>query len=640
MTPSLATLFTPGTIGSMTLANRLIMAPMGTNYSTWTGTVTDRLVDYYAERARGGVSLITVGFSHVHLTGQISPYSMGVHDDALIPGLRRLSDAIHAGGAKASIQIAHGGRRCRSAITGSQLLAPSALSCVGGEMPRDLSLPEIESVIEWFVLAARRVRAGGFDAVTLHLANGYLLQSFMSPYSNRRTDMYGGSVEARTRLPIEIVEGMRRELGSGVPIIARLSVDDFLEGGITLPEGRRMAQLLEGAGVDAIDVTAGLPETMYVIGPPMAIAKGFLVSHARAIKDAVRIPVAVVGRINDPVLAEQILRDGHADFISIGRPLLADPEFANKARDGRAEDIRPCIACNEGCFQRLYSQLDVSCVVNPRVGREAMFPDVPAPKAKRVLVVGGGPGGMMAALTAAARGHHVVLCEQGTRLGGQLLMGDVPPHKEEIRALRDYLTRQLAKSGVETRLETTVTREFVERVGAEAVIVATGARPLACSVPAVDAKIVSAWDLLSGRETAGAKVVVIGGGEVGCELAEYLAAQGKDVAVMEILPEILNGTEPRARVLLLRRLLELGVQVLTQSRVLEVRGTVLTYERAGLKSRVEGVDTVAAALGSAADSALGEALGNGANMHVIGDCVKPRRILEAMRDGFEVAYGL
>jgi 2,4-dienoyl-CoA reductase-like NADH-dependent reductase (Old Yellow Enzyme family)/thioredoxin reductase len=640
MTPPVTALFIPGSIGTMALKNRLMMAPMGTNYSTWTGVVTDRLVDYYAERARGGVGLVTVGFSHVHLTGQTSPYSMGVHDDAVIPGLRRLTDAIHAGGAKASIQIAHGGRRCRSAITGSQLLAPSALPCVGGEIPRELSPAEIETVIAWFVLAARRVREGGFDAVTLHLANGYLLQSFLSPYSNRRTDSYGGSVEARTRLPIEIVEGIRRELGSGVPIIARLSVDDFLEGGVTLPEGRRMAQLLQGAGVDAIDVTAGMPETMYIIGPPMAMPKGFLVSHARAIKGAVRIPVAVVGRINDPVLAEQILRDGHADFISIGRPLLADPEFANKARDGRVEDIRPCIACNEGCFERLYSQLDVSCVVNPRVGREAMYPEVPASKAKRVLVAGGGPAGMMAALTAAARGHHVVLCERGTRLGGQLLMGDVPPHKDEIRALRDYLTRQLAKSDVETRLETTVTRELVERVAAEVVIVATGARPLASSVPAVDARIVSAWDVLSGRETAGAKVVVMGGGEVGCELAEHLAAQGKDVVVLEILPEVLTGTEPRARVLLVRRLRDLGVQVLTQSRVAEVRGAIVTYERAGLKSRITGVDTVVAALGSTADTTLGEVLGNGASVHVIGDCVKPRRILEAMRDGFEVAYDL
>ncbi len=634
-------LFKPGSIGAMTLKNRLIMAPMGINYSMWDGAVTDRVVDYFAERARGGVGFITVGFSHVHRTGQISPYSMGVHDDAVVPGLRRLTDAIHAGGAKASIQIAHGGRRASSSVTGAQLLAPSALPCVGGEMPRELSLAEIETVIEWFVRAAGRVRDSGFDAVTLHLANGYLLQSFMSPYSNRRSDKYGGSVEARARLPVEIVEGMRREIGSKMPIVVRLSVDDFLEGGLTLEQGKRIAQLLEAAGADAIDVTAGIPETMYVIGPPMAMAKGFLVPHARAIKEAVRVPVAVVGRINDPAIAEKILQDGHADFISIGRPLLADPEFANKAREGRADDIRPCIACNEGCFQRLYTQLDVSCVVNPRVGREAMFPNVPAAAAKRVLVIGGGPGGMMAALTAAARGHQVILCEQGAQFGGQLLMGDVPPHKEEIGALREHLSSQLAKSRVEIRLQTAATPELVKQIGADAVIVATGARPVMPTAPApVDARIVSSWSVLSGKESAGRKVVVMGGGEVGCELAEYLAGQGKEVTIIEVLNQILNGTEPRARVLLLRRLAELGVQVLTQSRVVEIRGTEVTYERGGLKARIAGVDTVVAALGSVADTTLRDALGSLQNVHVIGDCVKPRRILEAIRDGFEIAYAL
>ncbi|MFH1605637.1 MAG: FAD-dependent oxidoreductase [Pseudomonadota bacterium] len=640
MTPSLDALFTPGTIGNMVLRNRLMMAPMGTNYSNWSGVVTDRLVDYYAERARGGVGLVTVGFSYVHPTGRMSPYSMGVHEDAVIPGLRRLTDAIHEGGAKASIQIAHGGRRCRSTVTGSQLLAPSSLPCVGGEMPRELSTAEIETVITWFGAATRRVREGGFDAVTLHLANGYLLQSFMSPYSNRRTDGYGGTVEARARLPLEIVQSMRRELGRGVPIIVRLSVDDFLEGGLTLPEGRRMAQLLEGAGVDAIDVTAGTSETGYIIGPPMAMPKGFLVSHARVIKDAVRVPVAVVGRINDPILAEQILRESNADFISIGRPLLADADFANKARDGRFEDIRPCIACNEGCYQRLNALVDVSCVVNPRVGREAQFPDVPAPNPKQVLVVGGGPAGMTAALTAAARGHRVVLCERAVRLGGQLLIGEVPPHKEEIRALRDYLTRQIMKSRVETRLATTAAKELAERMGAEVVIVATGARPVSASLPLIDTRLLCAWDILSGRETPGAKVVVMGGGEVGCELAEHLAVQGKEVIVVEVLDDILNGSEPRARTLLVRRLYELGVQVLVKSRVMEVLGTTVTYERAGLKSQIGGVDTVVTALGATADATPRASFGDGVTVHAIGDCVEPRRILDAMREGFELAYSL
>lgn len=641
MTPALDALFAPGTIGTLSVRNRIVMPPMGTNYATWTGAVTERLIDYHVERARGGVGLITVEFSYVHPTGKVSRSALGVHDDALVPGLARLAGAIQAEGAKASIQIAHGGRRCRSAITGAQPLAPSAMPCVGGEVPRALSRTDIDRVVSWFAQAARRVREAGFDAVTLHLANGYLLQSCISPYANQRVDEYGGSLERRMRLPLEVLDAVRRETGPGLPIICRVCVDEFIDGGLTLAEGRQVAQMLERAGADAIDVLAGIPESLHVIGPPMAMARGFLAPHARAIKDAVRVPVFVVGRINDPRLAEQILRDGSADFIAMGRPLLADPRLPEKARQGRFDDIVPCIACNEGCFQRLYSQLDVSCVVNPRVGRESLFPGEPARQTRRVLVVGGGPAGMMAALTAAARGHRVVLCERGPRLGGQLLLGDVPPHKDEIRTLRDHLLGQLAKSSVETRLGTTVTEDLVRQIGADVVIVATGAAAREAPVRAVDATIVSAWDVLSGRASTGAKVVVIGGGEVGCELAEYLATQGKDVLVLEILGDLALTMEPRARVLLIQRLRELGVTAMVQSAIREVRGSTVTYEQGGLAYRIENVDTVVSAVGSTSDTSIREPLGGTeTTVYRIGDCVKPRRILEAMREGFERAYAI
>lgn len=641
MAPALEALFAPGTIGTMSVRNRIHMPPMGTNYATWTGAVTDRLIAYHAERARGGVGLITVEYSYVHPTGRISYYALGVHDDALIPGLRRLTSAIHAEGAKVSIQIAHAGRRGKSAITGVQPMAPSPIPCIGGEVPRELSPAEMQNVTAWFVQAARRVREAGFDAVTLHLAAGYLLQSFISPYANRRTDQYGGSLEGRMRLPLEILERVRRELGPEFPVICRLCVDEFVEGGLTLAEAQRMAQLLEQAGIAAIDTVAGIPETMYAVGPPMALPRGWLVSHAQAIKAVVRIPVFAVGRINDSRLAEQILREGKADFISMGRPLLADPHLPNKAREGRFGDICPCIACNEGCFQRLYAQLDVSCVVNPRVGREPLFPATRAPQVRRVLVVGGGPAGMMAALTAAARGHQVTLCESKARLGGQLLMGDVPPHKEEIRTLRDYLVGQIATAGVDTRLQTTATEDVIKEIGAEVVIVATGAQPVQPRLPVEGGRLVSAWDVLAGTESAGAKVVVLGGGEVGCELAEYLATQDKEVVILELLPELAGNMEPRGRVLLVQRLRELGVQVLLQSRVSEMRRATVTYEQGGLMHRIEGVDTMVSAVGSTAHRPLGEALHvPGATVHWIGDCVKPRRILEAIREGYELAYAI
>lgn len=639
MASALDALFAPGTIGTMSVRNRIAMPPMATNYATWTGAVTDRLIDYHVERARGGVGLITVEFTTVHQTGRGTYYTLAIDDDALIPGLRRLSRAIQAEGAKASIQIAHVGRRGRSAVTGAPLLAPSSVPSVGGEVPRELSLGEIECVIAWFVSGARRARDAGFDAVTLHVANGYLLQSFTSPYANRRTDRYGGSVENRMRLPVEIVHGIRSELGLDFPVICRLCVDEFIEGGVTVAEGRRMAQLLEQAGADAIEATAGIPETMQVIGPPMATARGFQAPLAREIKAAVRIPVFTVGRINTPEVAAQIIADGSADFVDVGRALIADPELPAKARAGRFDDIRPCIACNEGCFQRLYTQVDITCVTNPRTGRERQFPVEPAARARKVLIAGGGPCGMTAAITAAARGHRVTLCERADRLGGQLLMGDVPPHKEEITRLREYLVAQVAKSKVDTRVKTAVTAELIAEIKPEVVIVATGAAPMSLAIPAAGARIVSAWDVLSGRATTGSKVVVIGGGEVGCELAELLAGQGKGVVILELLHDLALNMEPRGRTLLIGRLRQLRVAALLKASVVEVRGRTVVYEQGSIKSRIEDVDTVVSAVGSVANNTLGTALGvNGATVHVIGDCVKPRRILEAIREGFEVAY--
>lgn len=641
MDPAVATLFTPVSIGSLTLKNRLVMAPMGTNLASWTGAVTDRLIRYYAERARGGVALITAEFSNVHPSGRASPYTLGIFDDAQIPGLRQLTQAIHDGGARAAIQIAHSGRRVSTAVLGAQPVAPSPIPYIGGEVPRALDLAEIADVARWYVQAARRARDAGFDAVMLHIANGYLLNQFISPYANKRTDRYGGSTEGRARLPLEIAEGIRRELGPHFPIIARLCVAEFIDNGLTLDESKVIAHLLEQAGADAIEVIAGIPETQYIAGPPMAMPRGFLVPLARAIKEQVSIPVMAVGRINDPLLAERILREGSADIISMARAFLADPELPRKAMEGRFDDIRPCIACQEGCSRRLFSGLDISCTVNPRVAREVMFALEPAARPKRVLVAGGGPGGMMAALTAVQRGHTVTLCEQGPGLGGQLLLGTVPPHKEEIGHLVEYLVGQVRKSGVEVKVGTRVTADLVRQLAPDALVVAVGARPVVPPIPGLDRDAVTALDVLSGSASAGDRVVVVGGGEVGCEVAELLATRGRQVTILEMLRELAADMETRGRRLLLQRLAQLDVQALTQCTVTTVEGGAVWYERAGLRHRLDGVDTVVVAVGMAPQKELqAELEGLVGEVYAIGDCVRPRRILEAVREGFEIGFSI
>jgi 2,4-dienoyl-CoA reductase-like NADH-dependent reductase (Old Yellow Enzyme family)/thioredoxin reductase len=614
---------------------------MGTNYATWTGGVTERLIRYYAERAQGGVGLINVEFSYVHPSGKASLYNLGIYDDALVPGLAQLAQAIHAGRAQACIQLAHCGRRGKTAIVDGPLLAPSPIPHVGGEVPRELDLDEIENVVLWFVQAARRARMANFDAVLLHVANGYLLNQFISPYSNRRSDRYGGSTEGRARLVVKIIEGIRRELGAEFPIICRVCVDEQLAGGLTLDEGRVIVRFFEQAGANAIEVLAGIPETQYVAGPPMAMPRGFLIPMAQAVKEAVSIPVIGVGRINDPILADEFIRQGKVDFISMGRALIADPQLPNKAMTGQFADICPCIACHEACSQRIFAGLDMSCVTNPRVGRENLFVPGRVSRPRRVLVVGGGPAGMMAALTAAERGHHVVLREQGSALGGQLQMGCVPPHKEEIERLLHYLVRKVEESNVEVQLESRMDVNLVRNMDPEVVIVATGARPLRPPLPGVGDHTVSAWDVLSGQVAVGSKVVVIGGGEVGCELAELLASSGKQVVILEMLDEIAVDMEPRGRRLLLRRLAKLGVHVLTQARVTEVTPGTVTYERAGLRYYEDGADTIVLATGSLPNTDLPDELKRTeVEFHCIGDCTKPRRILDAMREGFEVGFAV
>ncbi len=630
-------LFSPLSIHTMTLKNRVVMPPMCTDYATIGGAVTDRLVEYYTARARGGVGLIDVEFSYIHPAGKVFDHMLGIYDDKLIPGLKRLTDSVHQGGAKIIIQIAHGGRRVHSDITGSTPVAPSPIPRLNGETPKELSRAEIEELIQAFILAARRAKEAGIDGVMIHMAHAYLLQQFLSPFSNARTDRYGGDLEGRARFPLEVVKGVRRELGDDYPLTCRLCGDEFIKGGFDLVQSIQVAKMLEANGVNAIEVSAGAHESGQVITAPPYYPMGFLAPLSEAIKKEVSIPVGVVGRIHTPELAEDLVRQKKADLIAVGRGLIADPDWPKKAREGRPETIRPCISCNQGCSDRMYFQQDISCTVNPAVGREGTFPMEPARKKKKVFILGGGPAGLEAALVAAKRGHAVQLYEKEKMLGGQLTIASVPPAKEKIQEFTEFLIREVKELPIKV-VHGKLDAKTLKKISPDLVVVAVGGKPKAMEGPGFDdRKVIFAWDVLSGEIRAGRRAVIIGGGQVGLETAHFLLQEGKEITVLEMLKRAGQDMSPRARKIVLEKLIQGGVEILTESKALSVDQGDVVFDRAGLLGRIKGVDSIIIAVGTTPQDAGIQGLGRSRiPVRRIGDAASPRKLFDAIHEGYQV----
>jgi 2,4-dienoyl-CoA reductase-like NADH-dependent reductase (Old Yellow Enzyme family)/thioredoxin reductase len=638
-------LFQEGSIGSSRIKNRIVMPAMGTNFTGTDGMVCDRNLSYYRERARGGVGLIIVEAVYIHQSGKHRANGIGAADDRFIPGLQRLAKTIRDEGAVPAIQLIHTGRLMSSKSSGLPVLAPSAVPHrMTGEVPREMTIEDINLMVECFAASAARVVEAGFEMVEVHGAHGYLLQQFLSPYSNRRQDGYGGSFANRARFPLEVVRAVRKRLDDSAQIIYRLSATEFMQGGLTTEEMGEFAHTLQAEGIDALHVSVGINETDFTIGQVIQsiyYEPGNLAKYARAIKANVSIPVIAVGRINSPEVAEAILARGDADFVATGRALFADPYWPRKAREGKPEDIRKCVACNMGCIGRLMQQNDVKCTQNPWVGTDFEVGLPPAPLKKRVLVLGGGPAGLEAARVAAARGHHVTLLEEQAQLGGQVQLGCVPPGKAELQEVVRARVRDLEKLRVEVKCSVKVTSGDIEAAKTDVVIEAIGAQPAAVDIPTdFPEKIASAWAVLAGQQVPGQKVLVVGGGMVGLETADFLVSQGKQVVLIELLDQLGQTITPTARATLLSRLASQNVQTITGV-LLEHWGHdgVLLRKRDGSVLLLPDIENVVVAVGARSNRLKFPKL-TGIDWKRVGDCERPRDILAAVCEAAEVAIKL
>jgi 2,4-dienoyl-CoA reductase-like NADH-dependent reductase (Old Yellow Enzyme family)/thioredoxin reductase len=632
-------LFEPIKIGTMKLKNRIVMPAMDTNYSSEDGFVTRRLVNYHVERAKGGVGLIIVEGAYVEPEGKGSVMQLGVDHENKIPGLKELAAAIRTNGARATLQLFHGGRQSHSSIIGTQPVSASEVFCrTTQETPRALAVEEIQNVIEAFGEGARRTKASGFDAVEIHGAHGYLINQFLSPLTNKRTDKYGGDVKGRTRFLLEILELTRDKVGSDYPILCRINGDDYIEGGLTLDEAKKIAPMLEAAGVDALHISGGIYDSpVPVTTGPMALPRGNMVHLAAGIKKVVNVPVIAVGRINDPELAETILKEGKADLVSMGRALLADPELPMKAAAGALDDIRKCTACDE-CIARLFFNEKIACSVNAALGSEEDYTIRKAKVSKRILVVGGGPAGLEAARVSATRGHSVVLYEKSDRLGGQLNLAVVPPHKEEMKSVVPYLESQIRKLGVKVVLGEEVTPLLVEKINPDVVFVAAGSVPTIPEIPGAKEKnVVTANDVLAGKASVKERVVVVGGGMIGAETAEFLVEKGKRVTILEMLGRIGIDIVPMVISLLYPRLKKLGIVMITNAKVEQITHDGVIYEKDGKKQTLDA-DSVVLAVGSKPSVNLMNALkGKVPELYAIGNAKEPCKVLEAIHEASRLA---
>ena len=639
-------LFQPLKIGKLEVKNRLSVPPMGSGFAADGGGVSDRLIKYHEARARGGFGLIIIEVTAVDgERGLGSGHQLCLHNNSLIPGFKKLADAVHQYGAKIAVQLFHPGR-CTFPffVNNRQPIAPSAVpDPIVRQMPQALTISEIKDLVEKYAQAARRAQEAGCDAAEIHGAHGYLVAQFMSAYANKRTDEYGVGPDGFMRFPLEIVRRARELVGPDFPLLFRISGEEAVALGRTVPESVEMMKKLAAAGIDAADVSIGVYESGHLTSAPSDMPQGFNAETSHIFKQALKVPVLVAGRINDPAVAAEIIGAGRADIVHIGRQSLTDPDWPSKVREGREKDIVKCLSCNEGCIEGLAFWLrpSITCVQNLALGREEQYSQPETSSPRKVLVAGAGPGGLEAARTAALRGHKVILYEQEGYLGGQVKLAAIPPSKAAYQEVAHSRIKAIREMGVHIQCGQALTTDMIREIKPDVLIIATGSESAIPNIPGINSKKVMSARKALISEDVGPCVLVIGGGLVGCETADYLAGKDMSVTIVEMLKHTARDIGPAARFFLRQRLKEKQVLILTQSAVKSIDDDFAIVDTPGGEQRLGPFDTIVMATGAISNSLLADrARGIVPEVHVIGDACKPGKILAAVEQGADVALKL
>ena len=628
-------LFSPFTLKGIQLKNRIVMPGLASFLIGDDGSISDATIEHYRRRAAGGPAMIIMEACAISPEGVVSTHQARIDDDRFIEGLHKIAAVMESEGSVPAIQIHHGGRQTSIKVIKRKPLAPSAIPCptIRGEV-EPLTTEGIHEIVQKFGEAAQRAKQAGFELIEIHGAHGYLINQFLSKLSNEREDEYGGDIVGRSRFALEIVEAVRKCIGPNFPLSFKISAQEFLPDGLTVTESIEILKHLVKAGIDAVQVSAGNDITPEWICQPMFMEKACLAESAAKIKKALDIPVMAVGRINDPLIANAILEKNQADLVCIGRGLLADPQMPNKARDGRLDEIRTCIACNT-CMESIFRKGRIECLVNPMLGREKEMAFVPTHKPKKVMVVGGGPGGLNVAWVAAKRGHKVDVFEKRSVLGGQLLSGSVPGYKKELLSLIRFQKKQIEKFGVTCHLNHAVRASDIQKFNPDVVVLATGSQPALPPVAGINRTIVMTYeDVLNGVPPSFKKAVIVGGGATGLELALYLAEHGCHVSVVEMLAKIGRGLESITRKILLGRLKEHKVSIWTETQLVRIESTGAVVSSSDGSEMLIEAEKVILATGTRPQNELYQKVKSlGYETHQIGDCRETRNAKAAIYEG-------